>query len=978
MLKLRTLGAVYLAREDGEPLGGTASQKRALALLALLAVAGDSGLSRDKIVALLWPEADEERSRHSLTQLLYAARRAAGVDDLFVVNGDVRLNSLRIESDVRALEDALEADDLERGVAAYQGPFLDGFFLSGSTAFEQWVESQRGRLAGRVGAALDRLGDAAESTGDARRAVEWRRRQVDLRPLDSSAAVKLMTALAAVGDRAGALRHAALHATMLRQELDLDPDPVVAELAEQLREPVLWTPEPVVAPAEPERAAPPPEGSAIAVPATVPEEGVPAGSAIGVWTPPRRPRRHWAPSAGGILLLLVALVVVLVWRNRKHEVDALAVHQDVVVAPFRVTGANASLRYLREGMVELLSTRLADDSAARSVDAGAVLAAWRAAGLSSAMDVSRDTLVSLARQLGASRVVVGSVVGAPSRVIISASVVAARSGKVSAEASVEGPADSLTSLVDRLAARLLVSEAGDSERLADQTTTSLPALRAYLDGQAAFVRRDYTSAQRYYTRALQGDSTFALAALHLALVSDRLGDHEAVRRAVAGAWRFRAALPERDLAQLVALSGPRYPAPSPASEQVNAWRRLVRTMPSRAEGWLELGSRLFQDGASAGVADPALEVRDALAHALSLNADTAAVERLLFQLASVTGRGELPAAGVLRAPAFSARRPFAPFLRWHIAQTRGDPAMQAQLRDTLWRLGRANLRAIVRASQFDAIGMEDGARASQILLARVGGEQDRRDALLAAHSLATNRGRPRAARALGDQMRAVGADAHAPLRLRMLDALYGQGDPMAAAAAAEELAAAVASPRVAQNPGTTAADDCALAQWRLSRGDTSGVAAAIVSLRATSLPDAAGPAAGCAELLDAWLAVSTRRADAGSRLDRTASLAFTTVTAGDVSAYAPVLLSRLYERLGRHRRALEVLRRRPYMTGWPAYLATTYAEEGRLAETVSDSATARRAYERYLALRAEPEPEVAASVEEVRRRLESLGADRSR
>jgi DNA-binding SARP family transcriptional activator/TolB-like protein len=980
---LRTLGAVYLALDDGSPLGGAASQKRALALLAVLAVSGESGLSRDRLVALLWPESNEERARHSLTQLLYAARRAVNVDDLFLPEADVRLNPERITSDVRELDEALAAGELEAAVALHQGPFLDGFFLSGSAPFEQWVESQRTRIAERVGDALEQLGNAAESAGEPRRVVEWRRKLAAMRPLDAHAAVLLMNALAAAGDRAGALQHATLHATMLREELGLDPDPVVAELAEKLREPVLWTP------ATPDKAMPAvDEAPATAssteigtpanrdVPATMPAAGSAPlmGGAIGVWKAPRRMRYRWLPGATILALAIVAVLAASWWQNRRTSVGALAVHQDVVVAPFRVTGANASLRYLREGMVELLSTRLADDTVARSVDAGAVLAAWRTAGLLSATDVPRDTVVSLARQLGASRVVLGSVVGAPSRVIISASVVVAKTGAVSAQASVEGPADSLTTLVDRLAARLLVSEAGDSERLADQTTTSLPALRAYLDGQSAYVRRDYTSALRSYARALQGDSAFALAALHLAIVSERLGDHDGMRHAVARAWPFRSALAERDLAQLVAFGGPRYPAPSTDSELVEAWRRVVGVAPNRGEGWLELGARLFHDGAAAGVAAPDTEVRAALRRALALHADTAAAQRYLFQLESRSGSSALPSALIMREARFSARRPFAPFIRWHVAETRGDTAAQREMRDTLWRLGRANLRAIVQASQFDAIGVKDGETASRILLQRVGGEADRRDALMAAHSLASNRGRPRAARAVADQMANLGADARAPLRLHVLDALYAQGDTVSAAEAAAQLARASSSV-VGEGVSSAAADECVLAQWRLARDDTTGVAETIASLRAPATAtqgDGAGPAAACAALLDAWLAVATRRPDARARLDRTSVLAFTPVSAGQVSAYAPLLLARLFEVFGQRRRALEVLRRRPYMAGWPAYLATAWVEEGRLAEAMADSVSARRAYSRYLALHDEPEPEMAPRVDSVRRRLEIL------
>ena len=77
MLRLRTFGGLTLAR-DGEDLSGAITQRRRLALLALLAVAGAGGMSRDKLLACLWPESDAERARHVLNQLLYAQRRQGG------------------------------------------------------------------------------------------------------------------------------------------------------------------------------------------------------------------------------------------------------------------------------------------------------------------------------------------------------------------------------------------------------------------------------------------------------------------------------------------------------------------------------------------------------------------------------------------------------------------------------------------------------------------------------------------------------------------------------------------------------------------------------------------------------------------------------------------------------------------------------------------------------------------------------------
>jgi serine/threonine-protein kinase len=266
VLRLRTLGALHALSDDGEALTGAAAQRRILALLALLAVAGDGGLSRDKIVGLLWPETDPERARHSLTQALYTARRALGADDLFVAGADVRLNRERIATDVAEFETALDSGELERAASIYGGPFLDGFYLSGSAEFEQWLFAQRTRLEARAGDAFERLAEAAQAAGDVRRVVDWRRRIAVLQPLDASAAAKLMTALANAGDRAGALQHARVHEMLLREQLDLGPDPVVAARAERLREPVAWTAEP----------APEPEAEPVVVGASSDRAWVPA------------------------------------------------------------------------------------------------------------------------------------------------------------------------------------------------------------------------------------------------------------------------------------------------------------------------------------------------------------------------------------------------------------------------------------------------------------------------------------------------------------------------------------------------------------------------------------------------------------------------------------------------------------------------------------------------------------------------------
>jgi DNA-binding SARP family transcriptional activator/TolB-like protein len=985
--------------DTGEPLGGAATQRRTLALLAVLAVAGDRGISRDKLVALLWPEVDEERGRHSLTQALYAARRALEVEDLFVGGVDVRLRRDRCSSDVQELEEAMDAEDLERAAALYAGPFADGFYLAGSGEFEQWTSAQRTRLEDRVVGALHRLAAAAEADGRSRDALKWLKRLATIRPLDASVTVALMRTLAEAGDRAGALRHAHLHQMLLREHLGLAPDPVVASLAARLRQPVDWAAS-VQAGASglsgAERGEPESLGSAVAVAAEaagtaeVLEAGgsAPVGdpepvARVALEPPDAGPSRGWRV-AGALLALVAALAAgagLLARLGPKREaLPPLTpeLEQQVVVAPFRVSGASASLAYLREGMVELLSTRLADDSNERSVDAGAVLAAWRAAGLGGTSDEPRSTIARLAAGLGAERVVTGSVVGTQSRIVLTAGVTDAATGRLMGQASVEGAADSITSLVDRLAARLLVLDAGEEASLATRTSESLPALRAFLDGQAAFRRGNYTGALRRYGDAVRLDSSFALAAVQLARSADRLHLVEQRTRALALAWPEREALDARAHALLVALAGPAYPALSKTDEAVEAWERLVDLTPERADAWYELGVRLLEEGPAVALPQAGPRAVVALRRAIQLDSTHRPSRELL-------AREDLDVSGDTAtrpgARGASTELQLAPFLRWRSALRRGDGRALRRFRDTLPALGPRNLRAIASFAQREGTALGDARLALEQLRAAAIRAEDRIEAALAQHALALNQGQRRAAAIATERLGQLGPASQTRLRLQVLDALYGDDDAAIAAEAAAGLQRSVGLRDVA-DPAARAvqiANACVLAQWRLAQGDTTGVRELVGRLRdapfsAVSLapPVAAGPRA-CGELLEAALVVARADKRAAEVLARLDSFAFTVGSSGDAIAWAPILIARLHARVGQTEAALAALRRREDRVGWPRYLATAWREEARYAAGIGRVDEARQALGRYLALRQAADSDLTGTVEAVRRDSVALG-----
>src|SRR3989454_6323247 len=163
MLHLKTFGGLSVA-VDGSPVTGAAVQRKTLALLALLATT-KQGVSRDKLIASLWPESDAAHGRNLLKQACYALRRDLHAPDLLLGATELRLNPAVISSDVRLFDEALERGDHAAAVALYGGPVPYGFFLGGAEGVERWVESERTRLAKRVVRALQALAREASAAG---------------------------------------------------------------------------------------------------------------------------------------------------------------------------------------------------------------------------------------------------------------------------------------------------------------------------------------------------------------------------------------------------------------------------------------------------------------------------------------------------------------------------------------------------------------------------------------------------------------------------------------------------------------------------------------------------------------------------------------------------------------------------------------------------------------------------------------------
>jgi tetratricopeptide (TPR) repeat protein len=627
-------------------------------------------------------------------------------------------------------------------------------------------------------------------------------------------------------------------------------------------------------------------------------------------------------------------------------------------------------------MVDLLTTKLTNDGTMQPVDAGSVIAAWHNAGVAANAGASRDVALSVARRLGAEHLLVGSVVGAPAHVVISASLLGVKEGSVSVQASVEGPSDSLTGMIDRLAARLVAQAAGLSERLANQTTTSLRAMRAFLDGRAAYRRGAYRQSLAYFRSALENDPTFAMAGLGLAQTADRVNALSDLSRGLTTAWQYRAELIERDRIYLEALAGPRYPAASGERERLVAWERVVAATPDRAEAWVGLGRQLFYQGTLLGIADAAEQAAASFERARELDDALVSPLQFLVQLGASTG----DTAGLRMTAAAYAHLDsigdLSGFVRWRSAIALGDSARLTSIRRSFSSMPVPSLRTIALSSLFNFIEGRDAERALAALRARTARATDRFDLMLAEHAVALNRGEVRRAQRAIDALGAAQPFSAVPERLRILDVLYAAGDSAAAARSVERIAPHLSTSSTRDSRQTPVMsidttlrieDLCIAGQWHARRGNRLAAARAAASLTMQS----SGSGATCAALVEGMLAVRSGAADADSRLARLDSLLLSGAPS-EVTAYGNLILARLYAERGNVRRALAAVRRRSYMDTWPPYLAEQVREEGRLAANAGDMDAAADAYRHYLALRANPDSVLRSEVESIRGELQKL------
>ena len=634
-IRLRLLGGVTIEGPDG-PITGRAARRHVLALLARLAGAPGHSLGREVLTALLWPETDPRGARRGINAAVYDARKALGADVLRTESTEIRLDIEVLLPDVAQFDRALEAGDFERAAALHGGPFLDGFHLPGAIEFEEWMHRERNRYGRRLREALEAVARNAEESGDLASAERWWGRLKAEDPSNVRVTARLMQVLAAAGARGRAIDLAEEHARHLREEYGAEPDPRIGALREEILTGSGVPPTIEPFPVEPASGVPLPDRGK---PAPIADEAVAveAEAPTGPW---------WKWGIGGFAVFAAAaLLVFLPGRPERGEADEILPDR-VAVLPFVVRGSD-DFAYLGDGMAELLAASLDGVGALRTVDPHAVLSFVAENELDPA-DPAAGRRTST--RFGAGRFVIGSIVESGRRIHVQATLYRV-DGTIEARGSAGAGTDGeFFAMVDELLRQLLVPRFDPDEermtRLAVTTSPSMPALKAYLEGESRLRAGEFEASSEAFRRATREDSTFALAWYRQAVAAEWAFQPHDAAIAVERAVRMADRLPERDRLFLIGWNA--Y-AHGEADRAEAVYERILDERPEEVEAWLQLGEIRFHYAPSRGrtIADSkdaferVLELdssqegaRIHLARIAALERDLAALDRHLERLSA--------------------------------------------------------------------------------------------------------------------------------------------------------------------------------------------------------------------------------------------------------------------------------------------------------------------------------------------------------
>jgi len=321
-----------------------------------------------------------------------------------------------------------------------------------------------------------------------------------------------------------------------------------------------------------------------------------------------RPRRQnkktpkkSAVTAGILLITMMSILFVIFKFPTIFKSTSKQITTDsnlIAVLPFNIKGGK-DIAFLKEGVMDLLSMKFDGAGELQRVDPFAIQSYLTAKSIEN-IDVQKGRIV--AENFHAGKYVMGNVYEVGGNIQMTARLYNNQMALLQAAETKSSNTADLFSLVDEIGRKLLLTQLNNTEnslqRLESISTSSSTALKFYLEGESYLRAGRYDAAVAAYKKAVNEDSTFAMAYYRIAYSSSfeaRYG-HER-QSSLEKALKYKSRLSRRDQMLLKALH---YKHTRRIGNAIALYQSILESYPNEFEAWFLLGTIMENFGPRLG------------------------------------------------------------------------------------------------------------------------------------------------------------------------------------------------------------------------------------------------------------------------------------------------------------------------------------------------------------------------------------------
>ncbi|MCJ7459815.1 MAG: protein kinase, partial [candidate division Zixibacteria bacterium] len=317
-----------------------------------------------------------------------------------------------------------------------------------------------------------------------------------------------------------------------------------------------------------------------------------------------KPKRKVLPIAIPASVVVILVLLFLILKPFKFEIapekGAIAKENSLAVMYFDNLVDPEDKQKLGEIVTNLLITGLSESQYLKVVSSQRLYDILKLLGREGEKRIDKNMATQVATKAGVKWMLLGSILQVKPRIEITTQLVDVGTGEIKASQRITGEKEQdIFSLVDKLTVALKkdfslpVSAQQEKEpSVAKVTTHSQEAYRYYLEGTDYCYKLYFAEAERSFNKALELDSTFAMAYYWLAVTKNYEGDTRAARESITKAAKYTDKITHKEK---LYIEGFEAYVTGDYPQAIKVLKKIVESYPDEKQAFFTLGHIYYRN-----------------------------------------------------------------------------------------------------------------------------------------------------------------------------------------------------------------------------------------------------------------------------------------------------------------------------------------------------------------------------------------------